>query len=417
MRQKFLVFSLLCLSTALVLTGCGRRRIITALTADEVIQQTEPTEPPSEPPAEPPTQSPTVETATPTEPSADPTESADQSTQTAEVSSATVPAPVSDSSAPGPDTGSAAPAEPTEPEPTQASGDLVVTLDPNRGTCDTPSLLVQAGQPYGALPAAYRSGYRFTGWYLTRNGGTAITEQTVVTQSGDHTLYAHWSERQAYTLNFDAQGGRLSSGEDSRTIYDGEYYGELPLPTRPGYDFLGWFTEDGAQVAETDVFSAGRDQTLFAQWNYDPFAFWTFTLQNITQQVYACQEVSVYVEFSDHETANYCSLLAATGTYNVAVNADSTSVTDEWVNEKNPDVLVKFVFDMGSAAGDYSAMAARFPGRRILIVPSAAVYGGPSEQLYYQLCFGKLLYPDWYGEVDSAVVGAELGVNGTIYGS
>ena len=49
-------------------------------------------------------------------------------------------------------------------------------------------------------------------------------------------------------------------------------------------------------------------------------------------------------------------------------------------------------------------------------MPGEAVYGSAAQTLYYQLCFGKLLYPEWYAEVDTAVVAAELGVSGGIYG-
>ena len=100
----------------------------------------------------------------------------------------------------------------------------------------------------------------------------------------------------------------------------------------------------------------------------------------------------------------------------MAQNRADLDVTAEWVMEKGPDVIVKVVSDMGAAAASYGAMTARFPGCRVLIVPGEAVYGSATQTLYYQLCFGKLLYPEWYAEVDTAVVAAELGTGGSIYG-
>ena len=61
-------------------------------------------------------------------------------------------------------------------------------------------------------------------------------------------------------------------------------------------------------------------------------------------------------------------------------------------------------------------MCARFPGYRVLVVPGAAVYGSDVQTLYYQIYFGKLLYPEWYTEADISTVAAELGVSGSIYG-
>lgn len=400
--MKRILSFLLMLLLLFSLTAC-RRRITPD--AEQVIHETylqetpvtEPTEettepstePSTEPPAEPSTQPPeTVSSSAPTEPETTPAEGGQ----------------------PEPST------EPTEPTQTV---EVTVTFDANRGTCAQESTVVQVGSAYGDLPAAERSGFTFTGWYDSKNGGTRIDSATVVTASEDHTLYAHWAARAAYVVIFDANGGRLPPEEQERLIYAGDAYGELPVPTRRGYDFLGWSTapEGGDAVLPTDVFSGAETQTLYAQWRYNPFDYWSFFLENTTQQVYSCQQKSVYLEFDeDNVTTNYCALISATGSYNVAQNREDMTVTDEWVLEKNPDVIVKVVGDMGSADAVYHAMCARFPGYRVLVVPGAAVYGSAAQTLYYQICFGKLLYPEWYTEADTDTVAAELGVSGSIFG-
>lgn len=353
-------------------------------------ETTEPsTEPSTEPPAEPSTQPPeTVSSSAPTEPETTPAEGGQ----------------------PEPST------EPTEPTQTV---EVTVTFDANRGTCAQESAVVQVGSAYGTLPAAERSGFTFTGWYDSKNGGTRIDAATVVTLPEDHTLYAHWSARTGYAVIFDPNGGRLHSEETERLLYTGDAYGELPVPTRRGYEFAGWFTaaDGGDAVQSTDLFTGTASQTLYAHWSYDPFDYWSFFLENTTQQVYSCQQKSVYLEFdADNITASYCSLLSATGSYSVAQNRENMNVTDEWVLEKDPDVIVKVVSDMGSAGAVYDAVSARFPGYRVLVVPGAAVYGSDVQTLYYQILFGKLLYPEWYTEADPDTVAAELGVSGSIYG-
>ena len=211
----------------------------------------------------------------------------------------------------------------------------------------------------------------------------------------------------------------MASEEAQRLVYTGDAYGELPVPTRRGYDFSGWFTdaESGSAVLPTDLFTETDTQTLYARWEYDPFDYWTFFLENTTQQVYSCQQKSVYIEYdADGVTAAYCSLVSAIGSYSVAQNREDMNVTDEWVLEKNPDVIVKIVGDFANASAVYGSMSARFPGYRVLIVPSAAVYGTDAQQLYYRICLGKLLYPEWYTEAQPDTVAAELGVSGSIYG-
>lgn len=73
-----------------------------------------------------------------------------------------------------------------------------------------------------------------------------------------------------YTIKFDlndAQGKSAAScSETSRRITDGEEYGELPVPVREGYNFLGWYTSasGGTQVSASTT--AGTNATVYAHW-------------------------------------------------------------------------------------------------------------------------------------------------------
>lgn len=385
-RSTVLIFLLVLL---VGLTAC-RRRIMAE--GDRVIYETV---------AVPETEPETVETVPPRE-TAPPPETEPTETEPAETEPGVTQTPVT--------------APPTEnPLPTQPPVEVTVTLDPNRGACETASVTVTTGQPYGDLPAAVREGYHFTGWYLQKNGGSPITGEDPVLLREDHTLYAHWAARTGYSLTFEANGGRIVEGEEQRLAYVGDPYGELPVPLWRGYDFLGWFTQEDRQIQSTDVFSEDGNQTLYAHWEYNPYDFWSFTLENITQQIYSCQFTSAYVEYdAPNVTSSWSGLLASTGTYNIAQNLEDGNVTDEWVREKMPALIVKIV--SGNPEAAYSEMAARFPGSRILVVPAAAEWGSGEQMLYYRLYFGKLVYPEWYAEVDITTVGEELGVSGYIYG-
>ena len=70
-----------------------------------------------------------------------------------------------------------------------------VTFDPNGGTVSATSKTVTYGETYAspkALPEPTYPGHTFDGWYTEKNGGTRVTEDTVVTVTKDHTLYARW---------------------------------------------------------------------------------------------------------------------------------------------------------------------------------------------------------------------------------
>lgn len=70
----------------------------------------------------------------------------------------------------------------------------------------------------------------------------------------------------SYTVSFDAAGGSVSPS--SKKVAYGEAYGDLPIPTRDHYSFLGWYTSKngGNLVASSNEVKLNGNQTLYAQW-------------------------------------------------------------------------------------------------------------------------------------------------------
>ena len=111
------------------------------------------------------------------------------------------------------------------------------------------------GQPIEA-PAVSRMGYTFTGWepqIPEAMGKTALT------------FTAQWTAN-TYTITFDANGGSCTTA--SKSVTYASTYGDLPVPTREGYSFDGWFTaqNDGTKVTGNDTVTITADQTLYAHW-------------------------------------------------------------------------------------------------------------------------------------------------------
>ncbi|MDR0593916.1 MAG: NPCBM/NEW2 domain-containing protein, partial [Bifidobacteriaceae bacterium] len=52
-------------------------------------------------------------------------------------------------------------------------------------------------------------------------------------------------------------------------------YGELPQPTRLGYDFEGWYTqkEGGEKIGGSTHVAIGKDHTLYAHWLQQPYTY------------------------------------------------------------------------------------------------------------------------------------------------
>jgi uncharacterized repeat protein (TIGR02543 family) len=145
-----------------------------------------------------------------------------------------------------------------------------LNLNPNGGTVSPTSKTVTSGVAVGAigeLPTPVRSGYTFEGWFTQQNGGG--TEYTAVTvATGSVTLYAKWVATAAatYTLTFSAGEGATVS-PTSKTVTQGSAVGELPTPTRTGYTFEGWFTQqNGGGTEYTAATVATGSLTLYAKW-------------------------------------------------------------------------------------------------------------------------------------------------------
>lgn len=122
---------------------------------------------------------------------------------------------------------------------------------------------------YGTLPTPERKYYIFDGWYTEKTGGTQITSDTVVSTSGNHTLYAHWT-RKTVDVGYAANGG---TGHTDKITYElGTEY-KANTPSRTGYTFKGWFMESEC----INLINAGAtvesetNHTLYAKWEANQY--------------------------------------------------------------------------------------------------------------------------------------------------
>ena len=90
-------------------------------------------------------------------------------------------------------------------------------------------------------------------------GYTIFTSTEVIS----NTTYKTWYISLYSTVTFNPEKGSVS--ESTRRVEIGEKIGSLPTPTRNGYTFIGWFTEDNVQVNANTIINA--DITLHAHWN------------------------------------------------------------------------------------------------------------------------------------------------------
>ena len=153
--------------------------------------------------------------------------------------------------------------EDAPPTPTE----YTVTFDGNDGTPSVGSMTTTK-QKLTSLPDASRSKHSFNGWYTEKSGGTKITTDTVF--SANTTVYAHWTHTgdnnppvNYYTLRFETGGGSAipSVRETYNTYMDLTKY----VPTRHGYTFVGWYSEQSLVNKVSDIYLTG-DRTVYAGW-------------------------------------------------------------------------------------------------------------------------------------------------------
>ena len=153
--------------------------------------------------------------------------------------------------------------EDASPTPTE----YTVTFDGNDGTPSVGSMTTTK-QKLTSLPDASRSKHSFNGWYTEKSGGTKITTDTVF--SANTTVYAHWTHTgdnnppvNYYTLRFETGGGSAIPGvrETYNTYMDLTKY----VPTRHGYTFVGWYSEQSLVNKISDIYLTG-DRTVYAGW-------------------------------------------------------------------------------------------------------------------------------------------------------
>ena len=122
----------------------------------------------------------------------------------------------------------------------------------------------------------------FEGWNTAPDGtGTAYAANDVISDYGSSeplVLYAQWSEpavaAREYTVSFNAMEGYLETDKQSYKIAYGEKYTDaidaLPIPTRVGYTFKGWYNEETGSLLmyDNEYYSLTKDTSFVAKWEF-----------------------------------------------------------------------------------------------------------------------------------------------------
>ena len=158
-----------------------------------------------------------------------------------------------------------------------------VKLDRQEGSGGSDSVTATYDDAMPSITVPTRPGYTFDGYYTEKNGGGKQyynadgTSARNWNKASDTTLYAKWMA-DTYKVTFDPQPG--SGGSSSVTAkYGLAMFTPIALPTRPGYTFGGYYTEEnggGTQYYKADGTSEKNwdqtgDTTLYAKWTANTY--------------------------------------------------------------------------------------------------------------------------------------------------
>ena len=243
----------------------------------------------------------------------------------------------------------------------------------------------KAGTTYSYTYTKFVAGYSYRyRTYATNIYGTSYGEWvnfTTPTATGD-----------AYTVTFDVNGGNsLSTAQRTKTVYYGSAYGELPIPSRSGYTFAGWYTSsrDGSLVtAETKV-SRTTNHTLYAHWTEG--------------------ETSVKVATVSYDLLG----LADSGKYNVSMSGAITSGSNSGITEYG--FYLKRVSTGGETKVPGNSMAADLTFSRAVAIGADSA-GEEYQFRAYAVTSAGTIYGEWISFIPSgAVVGNTVSVSTVSY--
>lgn len=150
-----------------------------------------------------------------------------------------------------------------------------IIFNPIKGKVERETLDVRNGSKYGELPVPTPESedYVFEGWYLERNFVNKITRDTIVSLTGDTSVYARYNKIHPI-LTYDFNNENIQLDTTQKELNNGESYGELynyetELDGKK-YRIEGWYktkecnAED--KVNSEDIVDLEDDITLYAKW-------------------------------------------------------------------------------------------------------------------------------------------------------
>lgn len=274
-------------------------------------------------------------------------------------------------------------------------GSFYLNYNPNGGILNESSKLVYCGSKVGELPIPTRQYFDFVGWYTDKEGGDVVTNETVLDDASDITVFAHWKNK-TFNVTFNANGGKVNTTEAQKTC--GVQVGTLPTPSKDYYHFDGWYTEvsGGTKVTESTVLNNESSITLYAHWTVNAYSVsWdngtgykiTVNRKSSPNKGAATGEISngAAVYYGDVLSITYSATtgyeIKSYGSTDITVtgNVDRNTICCS-ANAKNIPYNVVYLSSNGTALGSTTVTYAYASGAHSISAPAKSGYNTPPAQ-------------------------------------
>lgn len=196
-----------------------------------------------------------------------------------------------------------------------------------------------------------RTNYDFLGWSTS---STATTPTYYAggsfTRNANTTLYAVWEYAPAtYRVYYNANGGSGAPSSQIKT-YGVSLTLSSVIPTRSGYDFIGWSTSSTATSATydpSDSYTANASVTLYAVWNETNYDFSISNLTVSNSEPYKYDQITVKVRTDSWDQVNAYSDIP------VQLYYDGRLISTQYVDFSVYGVAnITFTLNVGSSIGN-----------------------------------------------------------------
>ncbi len=182
------------------------------------------------------------------------------------------------------------------------------------------------------LPELEKDGYRFGGWYNVDQYGNYTERFFELDESLDKDVKLKAKFLKEFKVSYDKILSDAELDVDSETTYTEEDAIELPVPSRDGFTFLGWYLDKNYQVEATTYLNSNT--TLYAKWE-------------INNEIDLPRNLSITFDNTAHELDVIATTLL-----------NDVDISYKWYDSNNNLIIEDNTFSVINAAdsGDYYAV-------------------------------------------------------------